>query len=379
MGPLSALRVIEMAGIGPAPYAAMLLADMGADVVRLERPERHGLTSLIDPRQDLFNRGKRSVAINLKQEDGPSIALRLIQRADVLLEGFRPAVMERLGLGPERCLALNPRLIYARMTGWGQHGPLAARAGHDVTYIAVTGALHAIGPPHGSPCIPLNLLGDFGGGALFLMVGILAALAERTQSGRGQVVDAAIVDGVGSLLTQICALVNGGVWTMHRGRNLLDGGAPWYGVYETIDGRHMAVGAIEPQFYAEFLARLGLDADELPGQWEVERWPELRAAIAAAFKERAFDEWTRVFAESDACVAPVLSVSEARVYPHLAARQTFIERDGVPQPAPAPRFSRTPGAAGRPCAPGEHTQDVLREVDLTDAEIADLRARGVVA
>jgi alpha-methylacyl-CoA racemase len=317
--------------------------------------------------------------MNLKAADGTAVALRLIARADVLLEGFRPGVMERLGLGPEVCLARNGRLIYGRMTGWGQQGPLAARAGHDVTYIALTGALHAIGSGDGPPAIPLNVVGDFAGGALYLVIGVLAALAERTRSGRGQVVDAAIVDGAASLLTQLCGFLNGGLWKEIRGQNLLDGGAPWYAVYETIDGQHMAVGPIEPRFFQELISRLNLDPSTIPGQWETDRWPELRQALAAAFRTRTRADWTRVFADSDACVAPVLTVEEAASHPHLAARGTFVECHGARQPAPAPRFGRTPGAIARPpCTLGEHTAEVLREADLTDDEIADLTSRGVV-
>jgi alpha-methylacyl-CoA racemase len=266
------------------------------------------------------------------------------------------------------------------MTGWGQAGPLARRAGHDITYIAVTGALEAIGPCEGTPSIPLNLLGDFAGGSLFLLVGILSALVERSRSGRGQVIDAAIVDGAASLLTHLCGLRTAGLWDRPRGENLLDGGAPWYGVYETRDGRYMAVGAIEPKFYEELIAVLDLAGDpEMPGQWETDRWPEMRARLGAAFKRRTRDEWTRLFWETDACAAPVLSLEEAPAHLHLAARATFVDRDGTLQPSPAPRMSRTAPAVGQsPCAPGVHTDEILREADLTDEEIAELRARGIV-
>ncbi len=379
MGPLTGIHVVEMAGIGPAPFAAMLLADLGADVVRLERPEGQLLGNFLDVDHDLLNRGKRSVAINLKDPDGVTVAFRLIGGADVLLEGYRPGVMERLGLGPDVCLSHNPRLIYGRMTGWGQTGPLAPRAGHDITYIALTGALHAIGPAEGAPSIPLNLLGDFAGGSLYLVMGVLAALLERARSGRGQVVDASIVDGTASLLTQLAGFFSAGIWTDARGKNLLDGGAPWYAVYETADERHVAVGAIEPKFYDELVARLGLEARELPGQWETHEWPVLREAVAAAFRQKTRDEWAQVFADSDACVAPVLTLEEAAAHPHLQARHVFVERHGAPEPAPAPRFSRTPSTLTRsPCRLGEHTDEVLRDADLTDEEIADLRARGVV-
>jgi alpha-methylacyl-CoA racemase len=380
MGPLRTLRVVEMAGLGPAPFCAMLLADLGADVVRIERPGGSAAASLVEPRYDLLNRGKRSAAIDLKAADGAAVALRLIERADVLLEGFRPGVMERLGLGPAVCLARNRRLVYGRMTGWGQEGPLAARAGHDINFIALAGALHAIGSPQ-TPVIPLNLVGDFGGGGLYLMIGVLAALVEREQSGRGQVVDAAIVDGTASLLTQVCGLLAAGVWTRQRGVNLLDGGVPWYAVYETRDDQHVAVGAIEPAFYRNLMRTLGLEGeDDVPDQWDAARWPELRARLASVFRTRTRDEWARTFAERDACVAPICDLAEAAAHPHLHERGTFVDIDGVLQPAPTPRFSRTPAPMPHPPAvPGRHTRDVLREVDLTDEEIADLVARGVVS
>lgn len=380
MGPLAGVHVVEMAGIGPAPYGAMLLADLGADVVRIDRiSDGSPSTDVIERSHHLLNRGKRSIAINLKHPAGRPVAERLIDRADVLIEGFRPGVMERLGLGPDACLAQNAGLIYARMTGWGQTGPLAKSAGHDIDYIAIVGALHAIGCAGGPPAIPLNLVGDFSGGSLFLAIGVLAALAERARSGRGQVIDAAIVDGTASLLSHVCGFYRAGLWSETRGTNLVDGGAPWYSTYETRDGEYMAIGPIEPQFYADMLARLGLDAARLPGQWENERWPELRAALAAKFRERTREEWTAFFSGTDACVAPVLKLSEAASHPHLAARSTFLHDEGTLQPAPAPRFSRTPASVQRPpCRPGQHTREILREADVSHDDILGLESSGAV-
>ena len=360
-GPLHGLRVVELAGIGPAPFGAMLLADLGADVVRVDRI---GPGSPIsgDPRVDLLNRGKRSIAVDLKQPSGVATVLALAGRADALIEGWRPGVAERLGVGPSQALARNPRLVYGRMTGWGQEGPLARRAGHDVGYIALAGALHSIGRSGGPPQVPLNLVGDFGGGSLYLVVGLLAALREVARSGRGQVVDAAIVDGVAHLTTMFSGLLAGGGWRAERGANLLDTGAPFYDVYETADGEHMVVGALEPQFYAEFLRLLGLPADEGAARHDPGRWPELRRRIAAAFATRTRAQWWTVFADSDACVAPVLSLTEAPHDPHLSARGTFTERYDVRQPSPAPRFSATPAElGGPPPVPGQHTDEVLAD------------------
>jgi alpha-methylacyl-CoA racemase len=365
-GPLTGVRVIEMAGLGPGPYCAMVLADLGADVVRIDRDapvdEKHVGT-------DVLNRGRRSLAVDLKHPRGPALLLDLVERADVLVEGFRPGVMERLGLGPEPCHARNPRLVYGRMTGWGQDGPLAARAGHDVNYVALTGALFGSGRADGPPQFPMNLLGDFGGGGNLLALGVVAALFERERSGQGQVIDAAIVDGTASLATFVYAWIAGGRWDgSRRGVNWLDTGAPWYDVYETSDGGHMTVGAIEPQFYAE-LVRL-LDLSDLPGQHDVERWPELRSRFAERFAERTRDEWAQHFGGSDACVAPVLSFLEAPHHPHVAARGTFVEEWGIAQPAPAPRFSRTPGALSTPPPlPGQHSRAVLHDWGLVDDEL----------
>jgi alpha-methylacyl-CoA racemase len=374
-GPLEGLRVVELAGIGPAPFAAMLLADLGADVVRVERPGRSSWPA--DPQLDLLQRGKRSIVVDLKQPEGVEVVRRLAARADVLIEGYRPGVAERLGLGPEDLSRNNPRLVYGRMTGWGQDGPLADRAGHDIAYIALTGALHAMGRAGGPPQVPLNLVGDFGGGSLYLLLGVLSALWEAGRSGRGQVVDAAIVDGAASLMAMPFAFLGAGLWQDRRGANLLDTGAPFYDVYETADGGWMAVGPLEPQFYAAFVRLLGLAEDgDLPGQFDLRAWPELRRRFAEVFATRTRHEWTEVFTPSDACVAPVLSLAEAPMHPHLAARGTYVTRDGRTEPAPAPRFDRTPAALGDgPPVPGTHSRELLGELGL-DAE--ELLAAGAV-
>jgi alpha-methylacyl-CoA racemase len=367
-GPLSGVRVIELAGIGPGPVAAMLLADLGADVIRVDRASavREGQ---VTGGTDFSNRGKRSIAIDLKSAKGRDVVLRLVEKSDVLIEGFRPGVTERLGVGPDDCLARNPRLVYGRMTGWGQEGPLSHTAGHDVGYIAVTGALHAIGRAGGPPQVPMNLLGDFAGGSMYLIVGVLSALLESKTSGRGQVVDAAIVDGTAHLSTFIHGFLAGGMWEDRRGVNMLDTGAPWYDVYETSDGRHMAVGAIEPQFYAEFLRLIGLDGEDLPHQHDRDGWPALRERFAAVFRTRTRDEWTEVFVPSDACVAPVLSMTEAAEHPYNTARDVFPDLAGHRQPAPAPRFSRTPGGTdGVPALPGGHPRAILADLGFDDAD-----------
>ncbi|MFC9503228.1 CaiB/BaiF CoA transferase family protein [Streptomyces sp. NPDC057002] len=361
-GPLTGVRVVELAGIGPGPFAAMLLADLGADVVRVDRPGGPGLA--IDPAYDVTNRNKRSVVVDLKSPDGPGHVLDLAARADILVEGYRPGVAERLGVGPEVCHARNPRLVYGRMTGWGQDGPLAERAGHDIAYIAPTGTLGMIGRPDEPPAVPANLLGDYAGGSLYLVVGVLAALNHARATGTGQVVDAAIVDGTAHLATMIHGMLAAGGWQDRRGANLLDGGCPYYGTYETADGRHMAVGALEPQFYEEFLTLLGVE-DQATARKDVTRWGELREQIAVRFKTRTRDEWTAVFEGSDACVAPVLSLREAPHHPHLAARGTFTDHGGITQPAPAPRFSATPTSVRTgPARPGADTADVARDWDV---------------
>jgi alpha-methylacyl-CoA racemase len=351
MGPLSGCRVVELAGIGPGPFAGMILADLGAEVVRVDRPAA-GERARAE-RFDVLGRGKKSVVLDLKRPEAAAAVLDLVAGADALIEGYRPGVTERLGLGPAECLARNPRLVYGRMTGWGQDGPLAQQAGHDIAYIALTGALHAIGEQGGPPQIPLNLLGDFGGGSTYLVIGVLAALWAVRSGAPGQVVDAAIVDGAAHLLAMTHGMLAAGAWADERGVNLLDGGAPFYAVYATADGRHMAVGALEPKFYAEFLARLGLDEDPAR-QHDRNGWAALRGRIAGAFATRTQAEWTQVFSGSDACVAPVLGLREAADHPHMAARGTFVSRDGVLQPAPAPRFSATQAApVAPPPAPGQ--------------------------
>lgn len=352
--------MVELAGIGPGPFAAMLLADLGADVVRVDRPGGAGLG--IDPAHDLTHRNKRAVLVDLKADGGPGTVLDLVERADILIEGYRPGVAERLGVGPEACLRRNPRLVYGRMTGWGQDGPLAATAGHDIGYIAVTGALDLAGPPDGPPVVTANLLGDYAGGSLYLVTGVLAALHHARAHGEGQVVDAAIVDGTAHLTSMIHGLRAAGAWQDRRAANLLDGGAPFYGVYATSDGGHMAVGALEQRFYDEFTRLLGLSDEQAALREDPARWHELRAAVAARFRSRTREEWTGVFTGGDACVAPVLSLAEAPGHPHLAARGTFTEAAGVVQPAPAPRFSATPTAVRRPPAgPGAHTAEVARD------------------
>ncbi|GGQ88423.1 CoA transferase [Streptomyces griseorubens] len=361
-GPLTGVRVVELAGIGPGPFAAMLLADLGADVVRVDRPGGPGLG--IDPARDVTNRNKRSVVVDLKTSDGVQHVLDLAARADILIEGYRPGVAERLGVGPEDCRARNPRLVYGRMTGWGQEGPLADRAGHDIGYIAVTGALGMTGEAGRPPVAPANLLGDYAGGSLYLVVGVLAALHHARATGAGQVVDAAIVDGTAHLTSMIHGMLAAGVWQDRRGANLLDGGCPYYGTYETADGGHMAVGALEPRFYAEFLRLLDLPGLE-GAHADVTRWPELRSRVAERFASRTRDAWTAVFEDTDACVAPVLSLREAPHHPHLAARSTFTDHAGITQPAPAPRFSATPATVRTgPARPGADTEDVARDWDV---------------
>jgi len=358
MGPLTGLKVVEMAGIGPAPFCAMLLADLGADVVRLERPDAPPLIPL---KHDVLNRGKRSVGIDLKTEEGLWTARSLIDKADVLIEGFRPGVMERLGLGPEVCHATNPKLVYGRMTGWGQDGPLAPTAGHDINYLALTGALHAIGDE--APTVPLNLVADFGGGGMVLAFGLLAAVFEARQSGAGQVVDAAMVDGAAGLMAMIYGMLGNGLWLDRRRANLLDGAAPFYTVYECADGKWLAVGCIEAPFFRTFLEIAGL-SDHPACQTQNDRatWPAMRAAIADRLRSRTRDEWAAAFEGTDACVSPVLSMEEAPHHPHMRARHTFTDDGGITQPAPAPRFSRTPGGIDRPPpAPGADTAEVLKE------------------
>jgi crotonobetainyl-CoA:carnitine CoA-transferase CaiB-like acyl-CoA transferase len=351
MGPLAGVRVVELAGLAPGPFGCMVVADLGADVVRVDRPG----TAPDGPLQ----RGRRVTVLDLKSPDGVAGLLRLVDRADVLVEGFRPGVAERLGFGPPVCLARNPRLVYARMTGWGQDGPLAARAGHDIDFLAVSGALEPLGRANDRPHAPMNLLGDFGGGGMLLAVGVLAALLERERSGAGQVVDAAMVEGSALLTTLLHGMLAAGAWSEPRGQNLLDGGAPFYDTYRTADGGFVAVGALEPRFYAALLAGLGLAGLDLPGQYDRGGWPELRRRFADRFAQRTRAEWTAAFADTDACVAPVLSPGEAHRHPHNAARGTFVEVGGVRQPAPAPRFSRTPTAVPGPAGDPEPVEAIL--------------------
>ena len=378
MGPLKGLRVIELAGIGPGPFCAMLLADMGADVVRIDRTEASGLGVPMDKRYDINGRNRRSVALDLKSPAGLSAVKRLVAGADILIEGFRPGVAERLGLGPADCHALNPRLVYGRMTGFGQDGPLAQAAGHDLNYIALSGALHAIGAAGGAPTPPLNLVADYGGGALYLAFGLMAALFERQTSGRGQVVDAAMVDGAASLMSIFYGLQAGGLWGEPRGANLLDGGAPFYATYETADGRYVSLAPLEPKFFAELARRIGLEERFVLRQYDRRLWPAMREAIAGVMRTKSRDEWSALLEGSDACFAPVLSIDEAPRHAHAAARHAFVEIDGVAQPAPAPRFDRSVPATPR-AAPeiGAHTQAVLAQAGYSADEIAALLASGV--
>lgn len=361
-GPLEGIRVLELAAIGPVPFAGALLADLGADVVRVDRIPVPGRALEPPPQFDFYNRNKRSVAFDLKHPSGVQAVLDLVQRADVLLEGFRPGVTERLGVGPDTCLGVNPRLVYARMTGWGQQGPLAQEAGHDINYLALTGALACLGDPRLPPPPPLNLVADLGGGAMYLAVGVLAAVLAARSSGKGQVLDVAMIDGVANLMSAFQAFRQQGTWTAQRGENIVDGGAPFYGTYETRDGRYVAVGAIEPQFYASLLSVLGLDPAALPDQNDRGAWPALRERFAAVFRTRTRDEWVAAAAGRDACLGPVLTMDEAPQHPHMAARAVFSDFDGVRHPTPAPRLSRTPAALRRRApAPGEHQDGVLRD------------------
>jgi len=378
MGPLAGIRVLEFEAIGPGPFAGMLLADLGADVLVVDRPADSDLGLKRERWYDVMMRGKRSVTLDLKSPSGAEAALTLAGRADALIEGFRPGVMERLGLGPEVALARNARLVYGRMTGWGQDGPLAARAGHDINYIALAGVLHAFGRRGEAPVPPLNLIGDFGGGGMLLALGIACALLEAGRSGKGQVVDAAMVEGASLLAAMFHGFLKVNQWSETRGANILDTGAPWYDVYETRDGKYVAIGAIETKFYEELVSRLNLETQELPEQYERARWPELREIFRKAFRSRTRDEWCRVFEGSDACFAPVLTFTEARQHPHNAARNGFVEAGGVPQPAPAPRFSRTPGAVRRPPPErGEGGLAALADWGFSAAEVEQLRSRGL--
>ncbi len=378
MGPLSGARIIEFAGIGPGPFTAMMLGDMGADVIRVDRAAQVA-SNPARQSKDVAARSRRSIAIDLKHPEGRAIALQLLESADGLIEGFRPGVMERLGLGPDTCLEHNPRLVYGRMTGWGQDGPLAEAAGHDINYISLAGALYPIGRSGEKPVPPLNLLGDFGGGGMLLAFGIVCGLFEAQRSGQGQVIDAAMIDGSAILTTMIYALRAMGAWSDTRASNFLDTGAHYYDVYETADGRYISIGSIEPQFYAELLAKLGWDPSELPDQNDKAAWPQLKQRLEEAFAAETRDHWVALLEGSDVCFAPVLSMAEAHRHPHNVAHGTFMEMEGIVQPAPAPRFSRTrPATPGPPPRPGRDTTQVLSELGWKDEDISNLRATGAI-
>ena len=372
MGPLQGFRVIELAGIGPGPFCGMMLSDMGAEVIRVDRVGGRG------GRRDVLTRNRRSIAVDLKQPAGVEVVLKLAETADALFEGFRPGVTERLGLGPEDCMARNRRLVYGRMTGWGQDGPIAHAAGHDINYIGLAGALHAIGEPGGKPVPPLNLIGDFGGGGMLLAYGLVCGMLEASRSGEGQVIDAAMVDGAAALMAMFFSMAGNG-FKDQRGSNMLDGGAHFYNTYETKDGEYVCVGAIEPQFYAELVEKSGVDAKRFGAQMDAGQWAPFKDELAEVFKQKTRDEWCAIMEGSDVCFAPVLSILEAPQHPHNKHRATFVDVDGVIQPAPAPRFSRTQAEishAARP--PGADTREVLADIGFDESKIGALEAQGVV-
>ncbi len=380
MGPLSGVRIIELAGIGPGPFCAMMLADMGADVIRVDRAGavRGGDPNV--PPANVMDRGRRSIGVDLKSPEGVEMVMRLVETADGLIEGFRPGVTERLGVGPDDCLARNPRLAYGRMTGWGQDGPYAHTAGHDINYISLAGALDAFGRKGEAPVPPINMVGDFGGGGMYLAFGMVCAILEARSSGQGQVVDAAMVDGAASLMTFIHGFRAMGIWNLERGTNMLDTGAHFYDVYETSDGKYVSIGSIEPQFYAELREKLGLDDAKWDQQMSRADWPAFKEEIAAIFKTRTRDEWCELIEGSDVCFAPVLNVDEAREHPHNVARGTFVEVAGIKQPGPAPRFSRTEATIERPPShAGQHTDEILADLGCGTDEITALRESGAVA
>ena len=381
MGPLKGIRILEIAGIGPGPFAGMMLSDMGADVVRVDRADRVKGGDPDNPPKDVLARGRRSVAVDLKNPDGIELVLQMVEQSDVVIEGFRPGVMERLGLGPDTCLERNPRIVFGRMTGWGQEEPMAQAAGHDINYIALTGALDAIGRKGEAPVPPLNLVGDFGGGGMLLAYGIVCALVERGVSNRGQVVDAAMVDGASTLMAMMYAMKAMGVWNSERGSNMLDTGAHFYDAYETSDGKYISIGSIEPQFYALLLERSGFgEGEELPRAMDQSQWPVLKEKMVAMFKTRTRAEWCEIMEGTDICFAPVLSMDEAPDHPHMRHRETFVEVAGVTQPAPAPRFSRTePELTRPPSFEGQHTEEVLQSFGLSRDQIASLRAGNAIA
>ena len=380
MGPLTGRTIIEIAGIGPGPFAGMLLADMGARVIRIERPGGSLFSNAQEPRLDFLNRGKPCLALDLKHPDAVAAVLKMLPEAHGLIEGNRPGVMERLGLGPDVCLVTNPALVYGRMTGWGQQGPWAQKVGHDINYVALSGALHPMGRAGEKPAIPLNLVGDFGGGGLMLAFGIVAALLEATGSGKGQVVDAAMIDGAATLMASTFAASQAGFWRPERGTNFLDGGAHFYEVYETSDGQYLSLGAIEPQFYAELLDVLEENASEFANQWDMDNWPAMKEKLARIIRTRPLAEWDTVFNDRDVCYAPVLSIDEVRQHPHHQARSTFVDDGDYWQPAPAPRFSRTPGViSGNADRVGGSTETVLSEFGFDVAEIEQLLTSGAAA
>jgi alpha-methylacyl-CoA racemase len=381
MGPLAGIRIIELAGIGPVPFTGMMLADMGADVIRVDRAGVVQGTEVVpfQPPGDLMNRNRRSIGVDLKHPEGAEVVLRLVQGCDALIEGYRPGVTERLGVGPGECLARNARLVYGRMTGWGQDGPMAQAAGHDINYIALAGVLDRIGRAGQPPTPPLNLVGDFGGGAMFLAFGMACALVHAGRTGQGQIIDAAMVEGSSTLMMPFFGGRDRGLNT-ERGTNLLDSGAPFYDTYETADRRWVAVGAMEPKFYATLLRLLHLDGTGLPPQMDRDGWPQVRDALAGAFRTRTRDEWCVLLEGTDACFSPVIGLEEVELHPHNAARGTFISVDGRVQPRPVPRFSETPGTVERPPpVPGQHTDEVLAESGLTNEEITRLRSVGAIA
>ena len=372
MGPLEGFRVIELAGIGPGPFCGMMLSDMGAEVIRVDRVGRGG------GRRDVLTRNRRSIAVDLKQPEGVELVLKLVETADALFEGFRPGVTERLGLGPDDCMARNEKLVYGRMTGWGQDGPIAHAAGHDINYIGLAGALHAIGEPGGKPVPPLNLIGDFGGGGMLLAYGLVCGMLEASRSGKGQVIDAAMVDGAASLMAMFFSMIGNG-FKDERGSNMLDGGAHFYNTYQTKDDKYVCIGAIEPQFYAELVEKTGVDANKFGPQMDAAQWPSFKEELTAVFKTKTRDDWCDIMEGSDVCFAPVLSVLEAPQHPHNKHRGTFVEVDGVAQPSPSPRFSRTTAEVSHSArVPGQDTREVLSEVGLTGEEIDALQERGVV-
>ena len=379
MGPLKGIKVIELQGIGPAPHCCMMLSDMGAEVIRVDRAVP-GVKGVADPRYDVMARGRKSVAVNLKKPEGVETVLRLVEQADALIEGFRPGVMERLGLGPDVCMARNERLVYGRMTGWGQDGPISGIAGHDINYIALGGTLHHIGVAGGKPVPPLNLVGDFGGGGMLLAMGTLAALLEAKTSGKGQVIDAAMLEGATQLGAFLWGLRKGGSWKNARGSNILDTGSHFYNTYECKDGKYVSIGSIEPQFYAELLELTGTKNDEMPAQMDREQWPAMQEKFAAIFKTKTRDEWTEIMGMSDVCFAPVLDMQEAEQHPHNKARGMFVDVAGITMPAPAPRFSRTPSEIqGPPAQSGQHTDATLAAFGFSDDEISRLRASDAIA